>query len=78
MGEARWAEAQQSFFQAHVADPTNPDYVYNLAVSLDHLRQTSLAAQYYARALAAESQAVAFDRSQAEIRLRQLQAAHLE
>lgn len=75
MNDTRWAEAQQAFFKAHVADPANPDYLYNLAVSLDHLHQTSLAAQHYARALAAaQSQAAAFDPSQAEARMKALQA----
>jgi tetratricopeptide (TPR) repeat protein len=75
MGDSRWAEAQQAFFKAHVADPVNPDYLYNLAVSLDHLHQASLAAQYYARALvAAKSQIAAFDPAQAEERMKALQA----
>ncbi len=78
LADSRWAEAQQSFFKAHTADPANPDYLYNLAVSLDHMNQTRLAAQYYARALAAGPQPAAFDRAQAEIRLRQLQAAHAQ
>ncbi|MEW6512835.1 MAG: tetratricopeptide repeat protein [Pseudomonadota bacterium] len=73
MNDSRWSEAQQAFFKAHVADPANPDYLYNLAVSLDHLHQTGLAAQYYARALvAAQSQAAAFDSAQVEERLRAL------
>jgi uncharacterized protein HemY len=75
MGDSRWAEAQQAFFKAHVADSVNPDYLYNLAVSLDHLHQVSLASQYYARALvAAKSQIAAFDPAQAEERLKVLQA----
>lgn len=72
-GDARWAEAQQAFFKAHVADPVNPDYLYNLAVSLDHLHQASLAAQYYAQALdAAKSQRAAFDPAPVEERLKTL------
>lgn len=74
MNELRWAEAQQSFFMAHVADPSNPDYLYNLAVCLDHLRQTGLAAQYYARALvAANSRVATFGPALAEARIKQLQ-----
>ncbi|GEM_PF-1634028 len=70
---ARWAEAQQAFFQAHVADPANPDILYNLAVSLDHLHQARLAAQYYAQALdAAGRQRASFDQVQAAARLRML------
>lgn len=71
---ARWAEAQQAYFKAHAADATNPDYLYNLAVSLDHLHQTKLAAQYYARALdAANRQIAGFDRAQTAQRLKMLQ-----
>lgn len=70
---ARWAEAQQAFFQAHVADPANPDILYNLAVSLDHLHQARLAAQYYAQALeAADRQRAGFDPAQAATRLKAL------
>lgn len=77
LNDARWSEAQQAFFKAHVADPANPDYLYNLAVSLDHLHQNNLAAQHYARALvAAQSQAAAFDPAQVEERLRSLRNEH--
>lgn len=73
LSDGRWAEAQQAFFKAHVADPANPDYLYNLAVSLDHLHQSGLAAQYYARAQdAARSQPAAFDPARVEERLRTL------
>lgn len=71
---AHWSEAQQAFFQAHIADPTNPDYLYNLAVSLDHLHQPRHAARYYAQALDAASRQVAgFDPAQAAARLKALQ-----
>lgn len=76
LGESRWAEAQQAFFKAHVADPDNADILYNLAVSLDHLHQERLAAQYYTRALAAARSGPAnFDPALAETRLQTLQAA---
>lgn len=51
--QGRWAEAQQAYFKAYAGDPENPDYAFNLAVSLDQLRQPSLALEYYRRALAA-------------------------
>jgi len=73
--EARWAEAQQVFFRAHAAEPNNPDYLFNLAVSLDQLRQPRLAAEYYNRALAAAaSHPAGFDATQTQERLRSLQA----
>ncbi len=50
--QARWPEAQQAYFRAYTVDPDNPDFAYNLAVSLDHVRQSKLALQYYRRALA--------------------------
>ena len=75
MAESRWSEAQQSFFKAHVADPANPDFLYNLAISLDHLHQARLAAQYYARALAAaRTQRASFDAARVEERMKTLQS----
>jgi len=47
----RWAEAQQEYFKAYTADPENPDFAYNLAVSMDHLRQPRQALDYYQRAI---------------------------
>jgi tetratricopeptide (TPR) repeat protein len=52
-----WAPAQQAFYQAHHLDPANPDYAYNLAVSLEHLGQSKLALGYYRRALQLASSA---------------------
>lgn len=69
----RWSEAQQAFFSASGGADEHPDYLFNLAVSLDHLRQSSLAARYYSRAIAAaKERPAAFDTTQAEIRLRAL------
>ena len=48
----RWSEAQQEYFKAFASEPDNADFAYNLAVSLDHLRQPKLALDYYQRALA--------------------------
>ena len=49
--QGRWSEAQQAYFHAYAAEPDNADVVFNLAVSLDHLHQNRLAAQYYRMAL---------------------------
>jgi tetratricopeptide (TPR) repeat protein len=67
----RWSEAQQQYFEAVRLDSRNPDYLYNLAVSLDHLRQDKLALDYYRRSLdqAARGQ---FDRGAVEARIRAL------
>ena len=71
--QARWAEAQQVYFNAVAADGDNPDYLFNLAVSLDHLRQPRLAGQHYRMALeAAARRPAAFDRAGLEKRLAEL------
>lgn len=70
----RWSEAQQAFFKAFSAEPEHPDYAFNLAVSLDHLRQGRLAAQYYNQALALAAQRPSgFDKVQVATRLREIQ-----
>lgn len=70
----RWSEAQQSYFRAYSAEPENPDILYNLAISLEHLRQNKLAAQYYSQAIAAaQTRAAGFDKAQATARLNTLQ-----
>ena len=72
--QRRWAEAQQAYFTAFSAEPENPDYAYNLAVSLDNLRQPRVALEYYQRALAlAGSRPVGFNTAQAQARVRDLQ-----
>ena len=71
--QGRWAEAQQAYFKAMAADPDNPDFAFNLAVSLDHLRQSKLAADYYRRAAAlAEKHGASFDLAAARTRAAQL------
>lgn len=70
----RWPEAQQAYFRAYSAEPDNPDILYNLAISLEHLRQNKLAAQYYSQAIAAaQSRPAGFDKTQAAARLQTLQ-----
>ncbi len=70
----RWSEAQQVYFNAVAAEADNPDYLFNLAVSLDHLRQPKLAAQHYRLALeAAQRRPAAFDRDRVKLRLAELQ-----
>lgn len=70
----RWSEAQQAYFRAYSAEPDNPDILYNLAISLEHLRQNKLAAQYYGQAIAAaQSRPAGFDKAQAAARLQSLQ-----
>lgn len=71
--QGRWAEAQQQYFKAFAADPENADFAYNLAVSLDHLRQPKLALEYYRRALAlVANRGASFDTAAARARVAQL------
>ncbi len=49
-GDRRWTEAQQAYFEAFRIDSGNPDYLFNLAVSLDQLHQAKLALDYYRKA----------------------------
>ena len=72
--QQRWAEAQQAYFNAVAADGDNPDYLFNLAISLDHIRQGKLAAQHYRLALeAADKRPAAFEREPVRKRLSELQ-----
>lgn len=72
--QRRWSEAQQAYFRAYAAEPDNADVIFNLAVSLDHLRQNKLAAQYYAMALdGSRAQRASFDAQQVRRRILELQ-----
>lgn len=72
--QGRWNDAQQAYFRAYTGDSENPDYQFNLAVSLEHLRQPRLALQYYQGALSAATQRpAAFDRAQVAGRVSELQ-----
>lgn len=72
--QSRWADAQQSYFRAVATEPDNPDYEFNLAVSLDHLHKERLALDHYQRALAlAANRFAGFNKTQAEARIRDLQ-----
>lgn len=74
--QGRWQDAQQAYFQAYSAAPTNPDYAYNLAIGLDRLNQGKLAQTYYQRALTlAQDTAAAFDRNALRKRLQELGAS---
>ena len=71
--QGRWSEAQQHYFKAHSAEPDQPDFAFNLAVSLDHMRQFKLARQYYARAVdLAGKRGASFDVAAAQERVKQL------
>lgn len=72
-GQKRWPEAQLAYFHAHTADPSNPDYLFNLAASLDHMHMPKLALEYYQAALAATgSRRAGFDVKQVKARILEL------
>jgi tetratricopeptide (TPR) repeat protein len=72
--QSRWAEAQAAYFKAYSGDSENADFVFNLAVSLDQLRQKALALQYYQRAIAlAADRPVSFELPQIRIRIQEIQ-----
>ncbi len=75
--QSRWADAQQAYFNARMLEPSNAQFTYNLAVSLDHLGQSKLAAQYYQQALQLDPASNAgFDHIQAQRRLNELSPSH--
>ncbi len=73
--QGRWREAQQAWFNAYTLAPEQPDNAYNLAVSLDQLRQPRLALQYYREALTLRDRhAASFDAEAVAVRIQALQA----
>ncbi len=72
-GQARWADAQQSYFNAYKLDPGNVQLAFNLGVSLDRLGQRKVAAQFYQRALELDPQKRGgFDHAQISLRIEEL------
>ena len=49
--QGRWREAQGHYFTALENNPHDPNYAYNLAVSLEHIAKPRVAVSYYQRAL---------------------------
>ena len=71
--QGRWAEAQGAYFKAYTSDSQNPDYSFNLAVSLDQIGQGRAALGYYRRALDAADRGVkGFDTAQVLTRIQAL------
>jgi Flp pilus assembly protein TadD len=75
-GQSRWGEAQSAYFNACTLDSKNAELAFNLAVSLDHLGQNKLAAEYYQRALqldlAGGNQPHGLDHAKISLRLKEL------
>ncbi|MFP5381829.1 MAG: tetratricopeptide repeat protein [Gammaproteobacteria bacterium] len=72
--QGRWRDAQAAYFEAWRGAPGNGDYAFNLAVSLDQLREYAAALTYYEKALASGG-AHRFDRNHAVARVQQLKQA---
>jgi Tfp pilus assembly protein PilF len=73
--KSQWPAAQQAYFDAFHLDANNPDYAFNLAVSLDQLGKPSLALDYYKRALLLISPSGGnIDRAELESRIKKLES----
>lgn len=73
--QSRWPDAQQAYFNALTMEPNNALFAFNLAISLDHLGQRKIAAQYYLQALQFDTTTHSrFNRTQAQQRLNELTA----
>lgn len=74
--QSNWADAQQHYFNAYSLEPTNAQFAFNLAVSLDHLGQRKIASQHYQQALQLDASGNSgFDHAQAQQRLNELTTA---
>lgn len=72
--QSRWADAQQSYFDAFRLDSANPDYAYNLAVALDQLDKSEAALTYYRKAdELSRGRTAHFDRASLRTRISQLE-----
>jgi tetratricopeptide (TPR) repeat protein/uncharacterized protein YjbI with pentapeptide repeats len=74
--QQRWQEAQTSYFEALRFKPDDPNYAYNLAVSLEHIEKPRVAATFYQRALdnlASGTALAVFDRNLVSQRIQVLQ-----
>lgn len=66
-----WLAAQEHFFLAYASAPGNAGLAFNLAVSLDHLGESRLAAHYYRMAISLAD--ADFDGTPAQARLAMLE-----
>ena len=69
----RWHEAQRKYFAALQNNPDDPNYAYNLAVSLEHIAKPKVAIAYYELALNNYTRGLAtFNRDVVDARLEML------
>lgn len=75
MQQQRWGEASRVLLSAYQAQRDNPDYAFNLAVTLDHQGQNANALTYYRTALdLASKQSASFRADEVRRRIELLQA----
>jgi len=75
--QSKWRLAQQAYFKAFSLNPDNPQYAYNLAVSLDRMEKYDAARRLYQQALKLhKSSGVALDIETVKQRLSQLGGDH--
>ena len=71
----QWQEAQSAYFDAFRINPGQPDYAFNLAVSLDQLGLYQQALEYYRKARELQKHSAGlFSPSQLDSRIRRLEA----
>ena len=71
--QSRWGKAEQAYFIACELESDNVQFVFNLAVSLDHLGQNKLAVKHYRQAMQMDNVVnTGFDHVQTQSRLDEL------
>jgi len=71
--QERWDKARQAYASAHLLEPGNAAFVFNLAVSQDHLEQNATALRHYRAALRLDPERRAgLDHAQIEQRITEL------
>ncbi len=69
----QWKLAQQAYFSAWQVDAENPDYLFNLAVSMDQIGKQKQAAVFYRDSLIkADNKQVSFSREAVQKRINEL------
>lgn len=72
-----WSAAQPAYFEAFALENKNAEYAYNLAVSLDQLGKSDIAANYYEKALALhDNHPTQFNKSDVARRLKEIKGAN--
>jgi len=70
----QWQGAQNHFFEAWRLDYSRPDYVFNLAVAMDHLELYPQALEFYTQAYEmAKGYATNFSQTELQARIKSLQ-----